>query len=55
MLLLIAIWAITTLGYFWPIWPILGWGAFLALHAWFGLAPEDAAHAKEEAQAAPGP
>jgi adenylate cyclase len=28
-LLLIAIWAITSRGYFWPIWPILGWGVGL--------------------------
>jgi hypothetical protein len=26
MLLLVAIWAITGAGYFWPIWPMLGWG-----------------------------
>jgi hypothetical protein len=26
MLLLVAIWALTGAGYFWPIWPILGWG-----------------------------
>ncbi len=25
-LLLVAIWALTGAGYFWPIWPILGWG-----------------------------
>jgi hypothetical protein len=24
--MLIAVWALTGLGYFWPIWPILGWG-----------------------------
>jgi DUF1707 SHOCT-like domain/2TM domain len=24
--LLVAIWALTGMGYFWPIWPILGWG-----------------------------
>ncbi len=24
--LLIAIWALTGAGYFWPIWPLLGWG-----------------------------
>jgi class 3 adenylate cyclase len=28
-LLLIAIWAITSRRYFWPIWPILGWGVGL--------------------------
>jgi Domain of unknown function (DUF1707)/2TM domain len=25
-LLLVAIWALTGGGYFWPIWPMLGWG-----------------------------
>jgi len=24
--LLIVIWAATGAGYFWPIWPLLGWG-----------------------------
>jgi hypothetical protein len=24
--LLVAIWALTGMGYFWPMWPILGWG-----------------------------
>jgi hypothetical protein len=23
---------VTGAGYFWPIWPLLGWGAVLALH-----------------------
>jgi hypothetical protein len=27
--LLVAIWALTGLGYFWPVWPILGWGVFV--------------------------
>ncbi|MGH7197342.1 MAG: histidine kinase dimerization/phospho-acceptor domain-containing protein, partial [Candidatus Omnitrophota bacterium] len=27
------IWLFTGAGYFWPIWPILGWGLGLALHA----------------------
>ncbi len=24
--LMLAIWALTGAGYFWPVWPILGWG-----------------------------
>src|SRR3954451_13515346 len=32
-LFLVAIWAITGGGYFWPIWPILGWGLGLACYA----------------------
>jgi len=30
---LVAIWAMTGRGYFWPIWPILGWGVGIAFHA----------------------
>ncbi len=26
MTLLVAIWALTGAGYFWPVWPVLGWG-----------------------------
>lgn len=26
MVMLVAIWALTGAGYFWPIWPMLGWG-----------------------------
>jgi class 3 adenylate cyclase len=32
-LMLIAIWAAAGGGYFWPIWPILGWGIGLGSHA----------------------
>ena len=32
--LLIAIWAITSRGYFWPIWPLLGWGVGLGVSYW---------------------
>jgi class 3 adenylate cyclase len=30
---LIAIWAAAGGGYFWPVWPILGWGIGLGMHA----------------------
>jgi hypothetical protein len=33
-LLLVAIWAVTGADYFWPIWPILGWGIGIGFHAW---------------------
>lgn len=29
---LIAIWSFTSGGYFWPIWPALGWGIGLVFH-----------------------
>jgi Domain of unknown function (DUF1707)/2TM domain len=33
MALLVAIWALTGAGYFWPVWPALGWGIGLMSHA----------------------
>jgi hypothetical protein len=37
--LLVAIWALTGAGYFWPVWPILGWGVFLLPWAPVGFQP----------------
>ena len=31
---LIVLWAATDRGYFWPIWPIVGWGLSLLIQAW---------------------
>jgi len=31
---LIAVWAMTGGGYFWPAWVIASWGIGIALHAW---------------------
>jgi hypothetical protein len=31
---LVAIWAMTGAGYFWPAWVLGGWGVGLVLHAW---------------------
>ncbi|HEY3191523.1 MAG TPA: 2TM domain-containing protein [Solirubrobacterales bacterium] len=31
---LVAIWAVTSGGYFWPIFPILGWGIAVVANAW---------------------
>jgi hypothetical protein len=33
-LLLVAIWWITDAGFFWPLFPIFGWGIGLAFHVW---------------------
>lgn len=38
-LLLVAIWAASGGGYFWPAWPLLGWGVGLAKHASARLHP----------------
>lgn len=32
--MLVVIWALSGTDYFWPIWPILGWGIGLALNGW---------------------
>jgi hypothetical protein len=38
--LLVAIWALTGMGYFWPVWPILGWGVFVVGPSrWLGSSP----------------
>jgi hypothetical protein len=29
---MVAIWALTGCDYFWPVWPILGWGSGLFFH-----------------------
>ena len=34
-LMLVGIWAAAGAGYFWPIWPVMGWGLGLALHGYF--------------------
>ena len=48
--LLVAIWAATGAGYFWPIWAIGGWGIGLAAHAWnvYGQKPISEADIAEE-------
>lgn len=32
--MLVLIWFISGRGYFWPIWPLAGWGIGLAVHGW---------------------
>jgi len=36
---LVVLWAVTDAGFFWPIFPILGWGLGLGLHAWTTYGP----------------
>jgi hypothetical protein len=38
-LLLVAIWFTTNTGFFWPVFPIFGWGIGLAFNAWDVLWP----------------
>jgi Domain of unknown function (DUF1707)/2TM domain len=35
-LMFIVIWATSGFGYFWPIWPLMGWGIGLSCHLGFG-------------------
>ena len=37
---LIGVWKVTSSGgYFWPVWPIGGWGIGLLMHAWETFRP----------------
>jgi len=38
--LLVAIWVATGAAFFWPLFPIFGWGIGLAFHAWSVFWPE---------------
>lgn len=55
--LLFSIWLVMTLvpslrpeqgGYYWPIWPHLGWGLGLAIHWFFAFGPGQQMQAREE-------
>ncbi len=37
---LVVIWLISGMGYFWPVWPIFGWGMALLIHGWKLTHPE---------------
>lgn len=37
---LVVIWFVTGAGFFWPVFPILGWAIGLAFNAWDVYAPE---------------
>jgi hypothetical protein len=38
--LLVAVWVATGAGFFWPVFPLFGWGIGLAFHAWSVFWPE---------------
>ena len=38
-LLLVALWYVTGAAFFWPVFPIFGWGIGLAFHTWAVLSP----------------
>ncbi len=41
--LLIVLWAVTGAGFFWPLFPLMGWGIGVAFHAWdtYGRPPTE--------------
>lgn len=39
-LMLVVFWWITGGGFFWPVFPILGWGIGLAVNAWHVMSPK---------------
>jgi 2TM domain len=54
---LVAIWAVTGAGYFWPIFPILGWGIAVIANAWdvYGRKPISEDAIRREADRLRGP
>jgi hypothetical protein len=52
---LLALWAITGAGYFWPIWPMLGMSiaVLISLYRAFGPLPQAAAGAPDSGSTAP--
>ena len=53
--ILLALWAVTGAGYFWPMWPMLGMSIAVLIALWraFGPLPQAAAGAPEPPPAAP--
>jgi hypothetical protein len=49
---LVVIWAVTGAGFFWPIFPILGWGIGVAANAWdvYGRKPIGEGEIRREAE-----
>jgi uncharacterized membrane protein len=50
--LLIGIWAVTGAGFFWPVFPLLGWGIAVAFNAWdvYGRRPVSEDEVQREMQ-----
>lgn len=42
--LLILVWVLTATGFFWPVFPLAGWGIGIVAHAWdaYGREPSEA-------------
>ena len=37
---LVVVWAFTGAGFFWPVFPIVGWGIGVAVNAWEAFGPD---------------
>jgi uncharacterized ion transporter superfamily protein YfcC len=50
--MLVVIWAVTGAGFFWPVFPILGWGVGVGANAWdvYGRKPLSEDEIQREAQ-----
>lgn len=50
--MLVVIWAVTGSGFFWPIFPLLGWGIGVAANAWdvYGRKPLSEDEIQREAE-----
>ena len=50
--LLIGIWAVTGAGFFWPVFPLLGWGIGVGFNAWdaYGRRPISEEEIRREAE-----
>jgi hypothetical protein len=48
--MLVGIWAVTGANFFWPIFPILGWGIGVAMNAWdvYGRRPASEERIRQE-------
>jgi len=55
--ILVATWAVTGAGYFWPLWPLMGMSiaVLIALYRAFGPLPQAAAGSPEPPPGAPAP
>jgi uncharacterized ion transporter superfamily protein YfcC len=47
---IVVIWAVTNSGFFWPVFPMVGWGIGLVMNAWdvYGSDDVDEAHIARE-------
>jgi hypothetical protein len=48
--LLVAIWWATGAAFFWPVFPIFGWGIGLVAHAWDAYGPDRLTEARIQAE-----